>query len=171
MATSRYQSSDLRRQVGSPRPKGRENKETPCRNVLIYGHCRYEDQGCTFSHDSNKSNTNSSQQDAMKKSLNVDSPSFTPAGLHTVGKKAALSTQAATFTPKGLGAASPNSTPETEPAVFNPATIREFTPSFDVSAHDAHLYYVDALLITTRPLRGSPLRMAQFHMILSPCPP
>ncbi|KAI5463995.1 hypothetical protein BGZ63DRAFT_351604 [Mariannaea sp. PMI_226] len=58
MATSRYQPTDLRRQVGSPRPKGRENKDTLCRNVLIYGHCRYEDQGCAFSHDQNKTNNN-----------------------------------------------------------------------------------------------------------------
>jgi hypothetical protein len=34
-----------------------ENKDTLCRNVLIYGHCRYEDQGCTFSHDQNKNNS------------------------------------------------------------------------------------------------------------------
>lgn len=81
MATSRYQPADLRRQIGSPRPKGRgsypldpnptprdsiradsalpENKDTLCRNVLIYGHCRYEDQGCAFSHDQNKNNSNS----------------------------------------------------------------------------------------------------------------
>ncbi|KAF5708851.1 hypothetical protein FGLOB1_6220 [Fusarium globosum] len=31
-----------------------ENKDTICRNVVIYGHCRYEDQGCAFSHDQNK---------------------------------------------------------------------------------------------------------------------
>lgn len=35
-----------------------ENKDTLCRNVLIYGHCRYEDQGCTFSHDQNKNSSN-----------------------------------------------------------------------------------------------------------------
>ncbi|KAH7309128.1 hypothetical protein B0I35DRAFT_93888 [Stachybotrys elegans] len=83
MAAPRYPAADPRRQVGSPRPKGRgafspshpaslpplslslgadrrqlENKETLCRNVLIYGHCRYEDQGCTFSHDQNKGNVN-----------------------------------------------------------------------------------------------------------------
>jgi hypothetical protein len=87
MATTRYQSNDLRRQVGSPRPKGRgssarnlstwrdgssgvanvpdaqENKDTLCRNVLIYGNCRYEDQGCTFSHDQNKGKANQSQSD------------------------------------------------------------------------------------------------------------
>ena len=64
--------------TGSPRPKNRESspretktqarhtqsrmlmqpgeaytayKDTPCRNILIYGHCRYKDQGCAFSHD------------------------------------------------------------------------------------------------------------------------
>lgn len=81
MATTRFQNNDMRRQVGSPRPKTRgsyevtvgeearrlhyglaENKETLCRNVLIYGHCRYEDQGCTFNHEQNKNN--SSQLDA-----------------------------------------------------------------------------------------------------------
>lgn len=79
MAATRYQSSDLRRQLGSPRPKGRgssarnlssswrdtpsavanvvdakENKDTLCRNIMIYGNCRYEDQGCAFSHDQGK---------------------------------------------------------------------------------------------------------------------
>ncbi|CVL00349.1 uncharacterized protein FPRN_08532 [Fusarium proliferatum] len=34
-----------------------ENKDTLCRNVLIYGHCRYEDQGCAFSHDQNKNDS------------------------------------------------------------------------------------------------------------------
>lgn len=29
-------------------------KDTLCRNVLIYGHCRYEDQGCAFNHDPNR---------------------------------------------------------------------------------------------------------------------
>jgi PAB-dependent poly(A)-specific ribonuclease subunit 3 len=38
-----------------------ENKDTLCRNILIYGNCRYEDQGCTFNHDQNK--TSSAQGD------------------------------------------------------------------------------------------------------------
>ncbi|GJC90852.1 PAN2-PAN3 deadenylation complex subunit PAN3 [Colletotrichum liriopes] len=45
MATSRYPQSDL------------QNKETLCRNVLIYGHCRYENTGCAFNHDQNRSNS------------------------------------------------------------------------------------------------------------------
>lgn len=88
MATTRFNANDMRHQVGSPRPKGRgelifyistitrhsipdyqrpdyvfdlEHKDTLCRNVVIYGHCRYEDQGCAFNHDQNKSN--SSQTD------------------------------------------------------------------------------------------------------------
>jgi hypothetical protein len=28
-------------------------KDTLCRNVLIYGNCRYEDQGCSFNHEPN----------------------------------------------------------------------------------------------------------------------
>ncbi|RSL38908.1 hypothetical protein CEP53_014475 [Fusarium sp. AF-6] len=144
MATSRYQPADLRRQIGSPRPKGRENKDTLCRNVLIYGHCRYEDQGCAFSHDQHKNNSNS---ETSKKTLNVDSPSFTPAGL---GKKPTFSSQAASapaFTPRGLGTATPVGVPDNDASVFNPAAIREFTPTFDIStttngsAQDSGLSY------------------------------
>ncbi|EDO00286.1 hypothetical protein SS1G_14156 [Sclerotinia sclerotiorum 1980 UF-70] len=55
MAATRFNQPELRRPTSSPRPKGRENaKDTLCRNVLIYGHCRYEDQGCAFNHDPNK---------------------------------------------------------------------------------------------------------------------
>ncbi|CAI4218372.1 unnamed protein product [Parascedosporium putredinis] len=57
MAARGYQNSDLRRQVGSPKPKGRDHKDTLCRNILIYGHCRYENSGCTFNHDQNKNST------------------------------------------------------------------------------------------------------------------
>lgn len=90
---------------------------------------------------------------SSKKTLNVDSPSFTPAGL---GKKPTFSSQAASapaFTPRGLGstnlfvmsdicptnsnvAATPVG-PENDGSVFNPAAIREFTPTFDISVgHD-----------------------------------
>jgi hypothetical protein len=81
MATTRF--APGQKIAGSPRPKGRgmckgvnfaicchakdsghgtselmsgktENaKDTLCRNVLIYGHCRYEDQGCAFNHEPN----------------------------------------------------------------------------------------------------------------------
>ena len=79
MAATRHPANnDLRRQVGSPRSKGRgrfppapllaspasnrptgaeNNKDTVCRNILIYGNCRYEDQGCTFNHDQNKNSS------------------------------------------------------------------------------------------------------------------
>ncbi|KAH7308560.1 hypothetical protein B0I35DRAFT_442198 [Stachybotrys elegans] len=32
------------------RPTRRDNKKTICRNILIYGHCRYEASGCSFGH-------------------------------------------------------------------------------------------------------------------------
>lgn len=134
MATSRYPPADLRRQIGSPRPKGRENKDTLCRNVLIYGHCRYEDQGCAFSHDQNKTNSN---QEISKKALNVESPSFTPANIQAGGKKPTFSSQAASapaFTPRGLSTGTPTISPENDTGAFNPAAIREFTPTFDLNA-------------------------------------
>ncbi|GAB1200224.1 PAB-dependent poly(A)-specific ribonuclease subunit 3 [Aspergillus pseudonomiae] len=49
---------DSRRATGSPKMKARENaKDTLCRNVTIYGRCRYEDKGCAFNHDPHKVNT------------------------------------------------------------------------------------------------------------------
>ncbi|KAH8131555.1 hypothetical protein FP744_10002002 [Trichoderma asperellum] len=145
MTAPRYQTAELRRQVGSPRPRPRENKDTLCRNILIYGHCRYEDQGCAFMHDQTKGNSSqasSSQQDnsGTKKTLNVESPSFTPSILQPVQKKPTFSSQAVTapsFTPRGLGAATPSTIPDTEAPAFNPASIREFTPSFDLSSTTA----------------------------------
>ncbi|KAL2150039.1 hypothetical protein VTH82DRAFT_7715 [Thermothelomyces myriococcoides] len=133
MAATRFPSNDLRRQVGSPRSKGRENKDTLCRNILIYGNCRYEDQGCTFNHDQNK---NSSQSEFPKKTFNVESPSFTPSSqAQGAAKKSTLSSQAANaapFTPRGVG--TPNLQQTTEASVFNPATIREFTPqNYDIA--------------------------------------
>ena len=91
----------------------------------------------------------------LKKSLNVDSPSFTPSTLSVPGKGATISSQAANaapFTPRSMasgtcspvllsngthitGTATPNSQLDAEPATFNPAAIREFTPSqsYDLS--------------------------------------
>ncbi|KAK0612310.1 PAB-dependent poly(A)-specific ribonuclease subunit PAN3 [Bombardia bombarda] len=129
MAATRYGSTDLRRQVGSPRAKGRENKDTVCRNMVIYGHCRFADQGCTFNHDQNKHF--SPQPDFnSRRAFNVESPSFTPSVMSNqhAGKKSTLSSQAASaapFTPWGA------STPQqhnTESSTFNLAAIREFTP-------------------------------------------
>jgi PAB-dependent poly(A)-specific ribonuclease subunit 3 len=133
MAATRFPPNDLRRQVGSPRSKGRENKDTLCRNILIYGNCRYEDQGCTFNHDQNKSS--SPQADFSKKTFNVDSPSFTPSNQPAAAaKKSTLSSQAANaapFTPRGVG--TPNLQQTAEASVFNPAAIREFTPqNYDI---------------------------------------
>lgn len=132
MASTRFNQPELRKPAGSPRPKGRENsKDTLCRNVLIYGHCRYEDQGCAFNHDPNK--TISPPSDS-KRSLNVESPAFTPATLPVPIRATTISSQAANaapFTPRSMnsGTATPNTQPDSEPSTtFNPATIREFTP-------------------------------------------
>lgn len=53
-----------RNNVISPRPKGRENsKNTLCRNIGIYGHCRYENEGCAFNHDQTILKSNSSSME------------------------------------------------------------------------------------------------------------
>lgn len=83
-----------------------------------------------------------------KRSLNVESPAFTPATL-PVPRATTISSQAANaapFTPRAMtsgkhptdkyqdcadnqGSVTPNTQPDSEPSAFNPATIREFTPS------------------------------------------
>ncbi|XMA08948.1 hypothetical protein WAI453_001739 [Rhynchosporium graminicola] len=135
MSSARFNPPELRKPAGSPRPKGRENsKDTLCRNVTIYGHCRWEDSGCVFSHDPNKSMM--TQADS-KKSLNVESPAFTPSVLPVVGKNSTISSHAANaapFTPRFGGTTTPNPSSDAEPATFNPAAIKEFTPqNYDLS--------------------------------------
>ncbi|ROT41658.1 PAB-dependent poly(A)-specific ribonuclease subunit PAN3 [Sodiomyces alkalinus F11] len=152
MAASRYNSPDLRRQVGtSPKPKTRDTKDTLCRNVLIYGHCRYENSGCAFNHDQNRNNssqnshsTQTSSENGTKK-LNVDSPSFTPTGLQSTttnpstptssSKRPTFSTQAASaasFVPRGAGLSKDESTT----SVFNPAKFQEFKPqNYDLASN------------------------------------
>ncbi|KAK5656512.1 hypothetical protein OQA88_4489 [Cercophora sp. LCS_1] len=131
MAATRYPNNDLRRQVGSPRSKGRESRDTPCRNVLIYGYCRYKNNGCAFSHDEDKES--SQQPENNTKAFNVDSPSFTPSTQQSAAmnskKPTTFSSQAASaapFTPRG---ASSTPTPTaTGKSAFDPTQIREFTP-------------------------------------------
>ncbi|CZS96504.1 related to poly(A)-specific ribonuclease [Rhynchosporium agropyri] len=72
-----------------------------------------------------------------KKSLNVESPAFTPSVLPVVGKNSTISSHAANaapFTPRFGGTTTPNPSSDAEPATFNPAAIKEFTPqNYDLS--------------------------------------
>ncbi|KAL1800979.1 hypothetical protein ACET3X_001321 [Alternaria dauci] len=127
-------SGDSRRGVVSPRPKGREAKNTLCRNVTIYGHCRYENT-CPYIHDVLKLG----QNENAKKRFNVDSPSFTPLQASTNGsvtpssRSAAISPKAANaavFTPKSQR--STVTTPHMhtkEPAIdWHSQDFQEFVP-------------------------------------------
>ncbi|KAK8070453.1 hypothetical protein PG997_010656 [Apiospora hydei] len=136
MATSRFTPADQRgRQMASPRPKTRA--KTPCVETSLYT--------ATAAMKTKAANS-------AKKSLNVDSPSFTPTQLQPGAKKFTFSSQAANaapFTPKAVGnscmfaseslrggngiltcrKATPSTlTQDAEGPIFNPATIREFTP-------------------------------------------
>ena len=104
-----------------------EAKNTFCRNVTIYGHCRYENSelifygrrhlnanfsvnaACPYVHDPARLNNPQMQNENIKKRFNVDSPSFTPLQPATNGaltpapRSAAISPKAANaavFTPK-----------------------------------------------------------------------
>ncbi|KAK4222342.1 PAB-dependent poly(A)-specific ribonuclease subunit PAN3 [Podospora fimiseda] len=140
MAASRYSTNDMRRQIGSPRSKGRDNSDTPCRNITIYGSCKYREAGCSFKHDLHTKPT--SQPDfSAKKPLNVDSPAFTPSSTTQQlggGKKSTLPSQAAIaapFTPRGTNKLAASSMPKNGPeSSALTATSRDFTPSnYDVA--------------------------------------
>ncbi|KAH8699010.1 putative poly(A)-binding protein-dependent poly(A) ribonuclease [Talaromyces proteolyticus] len=125
---------DSRRSLGSPKLRGRENtKDTLCRNITIYGKCRFEDKGCAFNHDPQKL-YNANQNDS-KKRLNVDSPSFTPAVIgangssskkpNSISPKAAV---AAPFLPKASGTSTPPIRPDTASSDWTVAEVPDFVP-------------------------------------------
>lgn len=136
---------DTRRTTGSPKMKTRENaKDTLCRNVTIYGRCRYEDKGCAFNHDPQKVNS-AYQSDSNKKRFNVDSPSFTPSLLSgngasapkkstTISPKAA---NAAPFQPRTAASRSNASTPRQEVGTpdWSMAEVQEFVPQGFEGSH------------------------------------
>lgn len=117
--------------------KSRENaKDTLCRNVTIYGRCRYEDKGCAFNHDPSKLNANQSDS---KKRFNVDSPSFTPSllsgnGVSAPKKSTAISPKAASaapFQPRTTSSRSNTSTPTARSEAVQDwavADVQEFVP-------------------------------------------
>ncbi|EWC47134.1 hypothetical protein DRE_03503 [Drechslerella stenobrocha 248] len=85
-ATGLYNGSNS---VSPRRAKGEAANQTQCRNIVIYGWCRYQDRGCIFNHDTSnispsKNPTSPSQSgshlnaDMSKRKLNVESASFTP---------------------------------------------------------------------------------------------
>jgi len=137
---------DARRNLTSPRPRGRENtKNIPCRNITIYGNCRYENEGCVFNHDRNAFGASAPANTATASTLvpdpnshvrlqplqtnlpynrgrsrfNADSPSFTPAQTTPNGAEAARST---TISPKSANA-----------AVFTPKTNKSSVPTFPMA--------------------------------------
>ncbi|KAJ5162664.1 Zinc finger CCCH-type [Penicillium coprophilum] len=140
---------DARRTTGSPKMKSRENaKDTLCRNVTIYGRCRYEDKGCAFNHDPSKLNANQSDS---KKRFNVDSPSFTPSllsgnGVSAPKKSTAISPKAASaapFQPRTTSSRSNTSTPTTRSEAvqdWTVADVQEFVPQgFEHVRHTGNL--------------------------------
>ncbi|KAL1963556.1 hypothetical protein VTN77DRAFT_8001 [Rasamsonia byssochlamydoides] len=138
---------ESRRSTGSLKLKGRENaKDTLCRNVTIYGKCRYEDKGCAFNHDPQKFSNAHQNDSSSKKRLNVDSPSFTPSllaanGSTTPKKTTSISPKAASaapFLPKSVASRSNTSTPsvrqETATPDWSVAEVQDFVPQgFDAS--------------------------------------
>ncbi|KAI4697017.1 PAB-dependent poly(A)-specific ribonuclease subunit 3 [Alternaria hordeiaustralica] len=121
-------SGDSRRGVVSPRPKGREAKNTLCRNVTIYGHCRYENT-CPYIHDTLKLG----QNENAKKRFNVDSPSFTPLQASTNGS-VTPSSRSAAISPKAANAAV--FTPKSQRSAVTTPHMHAKEPAIDWNSHD-----------------------------------
>ncbi|KAH7401250.1 PABP-dependent poly(A) nuclease 3 [Pyrenochaeta sp. MPI-SDFR-AT-0127] len=121
-------SGDSRRGVVSPRPKGREAKNTFCRNVTIYGHCRYENT-CPYIHDQSKLH----QNENAKKRFNVDSPSFTPLQASTNGS-VTPSSRGAAISPKAANAAV--FTPKSQRSTVSTPQLHNKEPAIDWHAQD-----------------------------------
>ncbi|KIW43940.1 uncharacterized protein PV06_04986 [Exophiala oligosperma] len=143
---------DTKQAALSPRLKGRENaKDTLCRNVTIYGKCRYEDKGCAFSHNIDKHVVDSGHNESQpKKTLNVESPSFTPSFLSPNGTSASVkkapgispkAASAAPFMPKAIISRSSNATPlrqEARTPDWAVAQVQEFIPRATPDQHMAN---------------------------------
>ncbi|CAH6721771.1 PAN2-PAN3 deadenylation complex subunit Pan3p [[Candida] jaroonii] len=87
-------------------------KDTLCKNILIYGYCKYENKGCAFSHKGNKKEPIASPQPGNadltgstptvstpttnKKKFNLNTPSFQPKS----GKFSPKLDNVATFVPQ-----------------------------------------------------------------------
>lgn len=67
--------------MASSRDNMEDSRRKLCRNVTIYGSCKFEGKGCAFAHDAKKLIQTVPVVDNVKKSFNVDSPSFTPSFL------------------------------------------------------------------------------------------
>ncbi|KAF2756818.1 hypothetical protein EJ05DRAFT_453718 [Pseudovirgaria hyperparasitica] len=123
-------------------------KHTLCRNVVIYGHCRYENSGCNFQHDRAKISSSGSQNDSKKK-FNADSPAFQPTPLQSTtnlqlsANGASSTPRNATISPKALNAAI--FTPKSQnvqpiaPSTLSKDVSQEFVPSQSHQSQD----YVD----------------------------
>ena len=160
-ATLDSSSGESRRAVPSPRPKGRENARANilCRNVTIYGHCKYEDT-CQYYHPP-RSHSVQSSGDGPKRRFNVDSPSFTPlqpstngAGQnqnsnqnhhnhhnhhhnqhHAASSNHAQPIRGSTISPKAANAA-PFTPKSARSAVIAPPTHHKDSSSSDWSSHE-----------------------------------
>ncbi|KAK9461836.1 uncharacterized protein V1516DRAFT_711286 [Lipomyces oligophaga] len=74
--------SPIKREGISTTSGSGKQSQTLCKNILIHGYCKFENNGCIFRHDTPQSVSRTSQPavkaEILKPRLTVDSPSFTP---------------------------------------------------------------------------------------------
>lgn len=107
-------------------------KDIPCKNVLIYGYCKYENKGCAFSHPNSsnsagKGSRQSTDTDGAKASsaatepkrrFNTNTPLFQPLVLSLTNKFASLSSKLTPFVPESHGTTNTTSSTKTSGATF-----------------------------------------------------
>lgn len=124
-------------------------KDIPCKNVLIYGYCKYENKGCAFSHPlslaaASKASTvkttlgaSSGSEEEPKRRFNMNTPSFLPAVGALTNKFSALSPklkEIPVFVPSGMDPEEDGPpaavTPQAAPGDLAPRKFNAATPSF-----------------------------------------
>ncbi|KAF1811441.1 hypothetical protein P152DRAFT_398929 [Eremomyces bilateralis CBS 781.70] len=125
--------AENRKPLSSPRPRRENAKNTLCRHVTIYGHCRYE-KSCDYVHDPSKLMNTQAMTDRMKNRLNVDSPSFVP--LQPASPNGASAPRNTAISPKAADAAifTPKSANATIATVSPPQAQHSKEPSQEWNA-------------------------------------
>ncbi|GEQ70595.1 hypothetical protein JCM33374_g4273 [Metschnikowia sp. JCM 33374] len=106
-------------------------KEIPCKNVLIYGYCKFENKGCVFSHPTPE---NAENAESPNSANNIGTP--TSKQINMAGNTSNSTTKSESFLASGMGAASSPTPTGKIPGSASTDSKRKFnmnTPSFQPS--------------------------------------
>lgn len=74
-------------------------RDIPCKNILIYGYCKFENKGCAFSHNAPDKSANSSKASTLKSTASASSKSSESSRNATAEAKRRFNTNTPSFQP------------------------------------------------------------------------